>query len=171
MTTSFRIPAVGVPANLCKENQPYRNTNQRYAAWAFRGSEEELNDCAHQRVTSMQLRNLRPCSIHLCATDSAHWMCLQKRPSRRRTRTTSSLRQFENIVTLSWVCSRQCSQNTRSRRCAAYLSWAERLHSASKHSLKFNFRDGVRIVPSTERTTKLGTSPVVTVDDSASGLQ
>lgn len=42
---------------------------------------------------------------------------------------------------------------------------------SSKHSLKFNFRDGVRIVPSTERTTKLGSTPVVAVDDSAPGLQ
>jgi hypothetical protein len=27
---------------LCKEDQPHSNPNQQYAAWAFRGSAEEL---------------------------------------------------------------------------------------------------------------------------------
>ena len=42
---------------------------------------------------------------------------------------------------------------------------------SSKYSLGFNFHDGIRIVPSTDRTAKLGTAPVIAVDNSASHLQ
>ena len=39
-----------------------------------------------------------------------------------------------------------------------------------KYSLKFNFHDGIRIVPRTCRTENIGNAPVIAVDDSAPSL-